>query len=110
MGEVFPFSLGHLESRPVTGLSTIPVPDEESPVRYPSWKRTLAIMVAVQFSSAIGFSVIFPFLPLYVKLLGSTTGLSIEVVSGLVFSVQALTMAIASPFWGSWRIIGSVAS
>jgi MFS transporter, DHA1 family, multidrug resistance protein len=66
----------------------------------PSWKRTLAIMVAVQFSSAIGFSVIFPFLPLYVKQLGSTTGLSIEVLSGLVFSAQALTMAIASPIWG----------
>jgi DHA1 family multidrug resistance protein-like MFS transporter len=66
----------------------------------PSWRRTLAIMVAVQFSSAVGFSVIFPFLPLYVKQLGSTTGLSIEVMSGLVFSVQALTMAIASPFWG----------
>ncbi|MBP1775961.1 MAG: major facilitator superfamily 1, partial [candidate division NC10 bacterium] len=66
----------------------------------PSWKRTLAIMVAVQFNSAMGFSVIFPFLPLYVKHLGSTTGLSIEVVSGLVFSVQAFTMAIASPFWG----------
>ena len=66
----------------------------------PSWKRTLAVMVAVQFSSALGFSVIFPFLPLYVKHLGSTTGLSIEVAAGLVFSVQALTMAIASPIWG----------
>jgi len=57
-------------------------------------------MVAVQFNSAMGFSVIFPFLPLYVKKLGSTTGLSIEVLSGLVFSAQALTMAIASPIWG----------
>ena len=66
----------------------------------PSWQRTLALMVGVQFSSAVGFAIIFPFLPLYVKQLGSTTGWSIEVLSGLVFSVQALTMAIASPFWG----------
>jgi DHA1 family multidrug resistance protein-like MFS transporter len=66
----------------------------------PSWRRTLAIMVAVQFCAAMGFSIIFPFLPLYVKRLGSTTGWSTETLSGLVFSVQALTMAIASPFWG----------
>ncbi|RPI08330.1 MAG: MFS transporter [Zetaproteobacteria bacterium] len=66
----------------------------------PSWRRTLAIMVAVQFSSAMGFSIIFPFLPLYVTQLDSTTGWSTETLAGLVFSVQALTMAIASPFWG----------
>lgn len=57
-------------------------------------------MVAVQFSSAMGFSIIFPFLPLYVTQLDSTTGWSTETLAGLVFSVQALTMAIASPFWG----------
>jgi len=67
----------------------------------PSWQRTLALMVGVQFTSAVGFSIIFPFLPLYVKRLGSTTGMSIEALSGLVFSAQALTMAIASPVWGT---------
>jgi MFS transporter, DHA1 family, multidrug resistance protein len=66
----------------------------------PPWQRTLALMVGVQFTSAMGFSIIFPFLPLYVKHLGSTTNLSIETLSGLVFSVQAVTMAIASPIWG----------
>ncbi|MCD6400893.1 MAG: MFS transporter, partial [Anaerolineales bacterium] len=44
---------------------------------------------------------IFPFLPLYVKSLGSRYGLGIELLSGLVFSVQAFTMMIASPFWGN---------
>lgn len=58
-------------------------------------------MVVTQFSSAMGFSIIFPFLPLYLKELGSTTGLGIEVLSGLVYSVQAVTMTIASPFWGA---------
>lgn len=67
----------------------------------PPWKRTLTWMVAAQFSSALGFSFFHPFLPLYVASLGSTTGLGVELLSGLVFAVQALTMAVASPLWGA---------
>jgi DHA1 family multidrug resistance protein-like MFS transporter len=67
----------------------------------PAWRRTLGFLVAAQFSSALGFSIVFPFLPLYLKELGSSSNLSIEVLAGLVFSVPALTMAIASPFWGA---------
>ena len=51
--------------------------------------------------TAVGFSSILPFLPLYVKDLGSSTGASIELLSGLVFSAQAFTMMLASPIWGS---------
>jgi len=67
----------------------------------PAWKRTLGLLVVVQFSSALGFSIIFPFLPLYLKQLGSSTSLSLEMLSGLIYSVQAITMTIASPFWGA---------
>jgi len=67
----------------------------------PAWRRTLGFLVAAQFSSALGFSIVFPFLPLYLKELGSSSNLSIEVLSGLVFSVPAATMAVASPFWGA---------
>jgi DHA1 family multidrug resistance protein-like MFS transporter len=65
------------------------------------WQRTLYIMFFAQLITAVGFSSIFPFLPLYVKDLGSTTNLSIELLAGLVFSAQAITMMIASPIWGS---------
>jgi DHA1 family multidrug resistance protein-like MFS transporter len=58
-------------------------------------------MFTAQLVSAIGFSIIFPFLPLYVADLGTNTGLSIEFWAGMVFSSQALTMAIAAPIWGS---------
>lgn len=51
--------------------------------------------------TAIGFSIIFPFLPLYIKTLGSSTNWSVELLSGLVYSGQALTMMIASPIWGA---------
>ncbi len=66
----------------------------------PSWQRTLWILFFAQLMTAVGFSSIFPFLPLYVKSLGSSTGMSVELLSGLVFSGQAFTMMIASPVWG----------
>ncbi|MCK4961050.1 MAG: MFS transporter, partial [Anaerolineales bacterium] len=64
------------------------------------WQRTLYIMFFAQMMTAVGFSSIFPFLPLYVKDLGATTDLSIEFLAGMVFSAQAFTMMIASPIWG----------
>ncbi len=65
-----------------------------------SWKRTLYIMFFARFVTAVGFSVIFPFLPLYVDELGSSTSLSTELLAGLAFSAQAFTMMLASPIWG----------
>jgi MFS transporter, DHA1 family, multidrug resistance protein len=65
------------------------------------WQRTLYIMFSAQLITAIGFSSIWPFFPLYVKQLGSSTGTSLELLSGLVFSSQAFTMMIASPIWGT---------
>lgn len=67
----------------------------------PAWKKTLFVITLAQFSAGLGFSFIVPFLPLYVKDLGSSSSLSIETLCGLVFSVQALTMAISAPFWGA---------
>jgi DHA1 family multidrug resistance protein-like MFS transporter len=64
------------------------------------WQRTLYITFFGQLVSAAAFSIIFPFLPLYVEYLGSTTGLSLEFWAGMVISSQAITMAIASPVWG----------
>jgi DHA1 family multidrug resistance protein-like MFS transporter len=61
----------------------------------------LALLVGAQFCSALGFSIIFPFLPLYLTELRTSTNFSIEMLSGLIYSVQAVTMTIASPFWGA---------
>jgi len=66
-----------------------------------TWKRTLYIMVFAQLMTSVGFSSIFPFLPKYVESLGSVSGLSIELLAGLVFSAQAFTMMLASPVWGA---------
>ncbi|RME80388.1 MAG: MFS transporter [Caldilineae bacterium] len=64
------------------------------------WRRNLVVLFFVQLLSTAGFSLIFPFLPLYVNELGSSTGGSVELWAGLVFSAQAFVMMIASPIWG----------
>jgi MFS transporter, DHA1 family, multidrug resistance protein len=69
-------------------------------VNKPPWRRTLSIMFIVQVMSSVGFSSIFPFLPLYIQTLGSSWGLSIELLAGLVYSSQAFSMMLTSPFWG----------
>ena len=65
------------------------------------WQRTLAIMFLAQLITGVGFSSIFPFLPLYVNELGSQMSLSVEFLAGAVFSAQAITMMVASPIWGA---------
>lgn len=58
-------------------------------------------MFVAQLLTAVGFSIFVPFLPLYIDDLGSTTGLSIELLAALAYSGQALTMMLISPVWGS---------
>lgn len=74
--------------------------DEQIPLQN-NWRRPLYIIFLAQVVTMIGFSSVFPFLPLYVKSLGSTTSLGVDALSGLVFSGQALTMMVASPMWGA---------
>ncbi len=67
----------------------------------PEWKRILAVLFVAQLLSAIGFSMIFPFLPNYVDALGSAWGLNLVFLAGAVFSAQAITMMASSPVWGA---------
>ncbi len=66
-----------------------------------NWKFTLSVVFIAQVLSAVGFSMIFPFLPLYIDELGSAGGHSTELLAGLVISVQGLTMMFTAPFWGA---------
>lgn len=65
------------------------------------WQLTLAVLFMTQLITSTGFSLVFPFLPRYVEQLGSITGMSVEVMAGLVIGVQGFTMMLASPFWGA---------
>ncbi len=66
-----------------------------------SWQKNLWIMFFAQLTTMIGFSSIFPFLPFYLESIGKVSALKMELLVGLVFSGQAFTMMIASPFWGA---------
>lgn len=52
------------------------------------------------FLTGAAFSLVMPFLPLYVELLGVTGHSALNMWSGLVFSITFLFSAMASPFWG----------
>ena len=65
------------------------------------WRRNLYILFFVQMLSLAGFSMVVPFLPLYIQSLNITTRGSGEFWSGVTFSAQALTMMISAPFWGA---------
>ncbi len=68
----------------------------------PQWRRNLYILFVIQLLSTAGFSLVTPFLPLYVKEIGIATGGSIEFWAGMVFASQAFTMMFAAPVWGAF--------
>ena len=65
------------------------------------WQKNLWIIFVAQMTTMIGFSSVFPFLPFYVESLDTVSSLRTELLVGLVFSVAAFTMMIASPVWGA---------
>ncbi|MGE9550472.1 multidrug efflux MFS transporter MdtG [Erwinia amylovora] len=64
------------------------------------WQKNLFVAWCGCFLTGVAFSLVMPFLPLYVELLGVTDPESLNLWSGLVFSITFLFSAIASPFWG----------
>ncbi|EIX9135407.1 MFS transporter [Klebsiella pneumoniae] len=69
----------------------------ETPI---NWKRNLTVTWLGCFLTGAAFSLVMPFLPLYVEQLGVTGHSALNMWSGLVFSITFLFSAIASPFWG----------
>lgn len=65
-----------------------------------NWKRNLTVVWLGCFLTGAAFSLVMPFLPLYVEQLGITGHSELNMWSGIVFSITFLFSAIASPFWG----------
>ncbi len=74
--------------------------ESDTPLAPINWKRNLFVVWIGCFLTGCAFSLIMPFLPLYVESLGVTGHQSLNMWSGLVFSITFLFSAIASPFWG----------
>ncbi len=66
-----------------------------------NWRRNLYVIWIAEFVSIVGFSSAMPFLPYYVQDLGVTGPGQVELWSGLLHSMHALTMGIMAPVWGS---------
>lgn len=64
------------------------------------WKQNLRIAWLGNFLTGASFSLVMPFMSLYVEELGAR-GNQIEFYSGLAVSITALASAIMSPIWGS---------
>lgn len=64
------------------------------------WRRDLYILWACSFIVQMGFSLIMPFLPLYLEELG-VHGPAVEMWAGVIFSANFVVMAIVSPIWGA---------
>jgi DHA1 family multidrug resistance protein-like MFS transporter len=66
-----------------------------------NWRRNLYVIWIAEFVSIVGFSSAMPFLPYYVQELGVTAPGQVELWSGLLHSMHAVTMGIMAPVWGS---------
>ncbi|MGD1995849.1 MAG: MFS transporter [Anaerolineae bacterium] len=67
----------------------------------PTWKRSLWATWFAEFTSIVGFAIVIPILPLYIPELGVTDPKAVTFWSGLIFSAQAITMALMAPIWGT---------
>jgi len=66
-----------------------------------TWRRTLWLMVAVQFIVSASLTVQSPMLPLFLLQIGVEKGGAVEFWAGVLNSVNFLIAALVSPIWGS---------
>lgn len=64
------------------------------------WKRNLYIAWAGCFFTGASFSLVMPFIPVYIEQLGAPAS-RVEFYSGLAISLTALASAMIAPLWGS---------
>ncbi len=64
------------------------------------WRRRTLTICAAQFLTSLGFTIVMPFLPLFMQELASSLPLDITLWIGLVLGAQGFTMMLVSPIWG----------
>lgn len=66
----------------------------------PTWQKNLIVLWFGTFMAGIGFSLVMPFMALYIDTLGDYTAVQLNFWSGLTFSATFLVTAVVSPLWG----------
>ena len=64
------------------------------------WRRILYVLFFAQMMALIGFSFVFPFLPLYIQTLG-VHGPAVPIWSGVISFALSISMAFVAPVWGA---------
>jgi MFS family permease len=64
------------------------------------WRRNLAALVAAVFIGFTGFTVVMPFLPIYIQQMGETDVGRIAVWTGVSLGVTPAMTALLAPAWG----------
>lgn len=65
-----------------------------------SWKRNQAAVTAAAFVGFTGFTLVMPFLPLYIRELGVTEVGDIALWTGLTLGISPAIAALTAPLWG----------
>lgn len=73
---------------------------QKTPKENNYWKKNLIVLWFSTFMTGIGFSMITPFMPLYINTMGNFTKSQLVIWNGIAFSSTFLVMAIISPIWG----------
>lgn len=64
------------------------------------WEQNLFVLWFGTFMAGIGFSLVMPFMSLYIDTLGSYTTSQLNFWSGITFSSTFLVTTLISPWWG----------
>jgi MFS family permease len=64
------------------------------------WQKNLYVLWAAQFLAMVGLSLVVPFIPFYIGVLGVRRVEDVERWSGLLFAVPFFIQAVAAPLWG----------
>jgi len=65
-----------------------------------SWKRNQAAVTAAAFVGFTGFTLVMPFLPLYIRQLGVTDVGEIALWTGVTLGISPAIAALTAPLWG----------
>jgi DHA1 family multidrug resistance protein-like MFS transporter len=64
------------------------------------WRRNVFAVTAASFVGSAGFTLVMPFLPLYIRQLGTTGDGEIALWTGLTLGVTPALTALCAPVWG----------
>ena len=75
-------------------------PPTQGQAEHPHWQRNLVVCLIGSFTTIVAMTLLLPFLPLYVELLGVKDHAAIMQWSGAAFGATFFAAALVAPLWG----------